>query len=50
MREGHKLTVFKNRLLRKIFGTKTDKVTGEWERLRNEELYDVHCFMVCTAL
>jgi hypothetical protein len=30
--------VFKNRVLRKIFGPKRDKVTGEWRRLYNEEL------------
>ena len=27
-------------LLRKIFGPKGDKVTEEWRRLHNEELYD----------
>jgi hypothetical protein len=27
-----------NRVLRRIFGTKMDKVTGEWRRLHNEEL------------
>jgi hypothetical protein len=30
--------VFKNRVLRKIFGPKKDEVTGEWGRLNNEEL------------
>jgi hypothetical protein len=48
-REEHKLTVFKNRVLRKIFGPKRDEVTGEWERLHNEELNDLHYFMICTA-
>jgi len=28
--------------LRKIFGHKRDKVTGEWERLHREELYDLY--------
>jgi hypothetical protein len=27
-----------NRVLRKIFGPKRDEVTGDWRRLRNEEL------------
>ena len=36
--------MFKNRVLRKIFGPKTDtdEVTGEWERLHNEELHGLH--------
>jgi hypothetical protein len=38
-KEGHRLRVFKNRVLRKIFGPKRDEVAGEWIRLHNEELY-----------
>jgi hypothetical protein len=30
--------VFENWVLRRIFGPKRDEVTGEWRRLRNEEL------------
>jgi hypothetical protein len=30
--------VFENRVLRRIFGPKRDKVTGEWRKLHNEEL------------
>jgi hypothetical protein len=33
--------VFKNRVRKWIFGPKRDEVTGEWRRLRNEELYAV---------
>jgi hypothetical protein len=36
------LRVFKSRELRRIFGPKSDEVTGEWRRLHNEELYAVH--------
>jgi hypothetical protein len=33
--------VFENRVQRRIFVLKRDKVTGEWRRLNNEELYDL---------
>jgi hypothetical protein len=33
--------VFDNRVLTRIFGPKRDKLTGEWRRLRNEELNDL---------
>jgi hypothetical protein len=39
--EEHRLRVFKNRVLRKIFGPKRDEVTREWRRLSNEDLYAV---------
>jgi len=32
--------VFENRVLRRIFGPKRDKVKGEWRKLHNEELND----------
>ena len=42
LREERKLRVFKNRVLRKIFGPRSDEVTGEWRRLHNEELNDLY--------
>jgi len=30
-------------VLRRIFGTRSDEVTGEWRRLHNEELNDLYC-------
>jgi hypothetical protein len=36
---GDRLRVFENRVLRKVFGPKRGEVTGEWRRLRKEELY-----------
>jgi hypothetical protein len=33
---GIRLRVFENRVLRKIFGPKRDKVTKEWRKLHNE--------------
>jgi hypothetical protein len=35
--------VFENKLLRRILGSKRDEVTGEWRKLRNEELNDLYC-------
>jgi hypothetical protein len=40
-REERRLRVFKNRVLRRIFGPKRDEITGEWRRLHKEELYDL---------
>jgi hypothetical protein len=42
LREEHRLRVFENRVLRRIFGPKLDEVTGEWRRLHNEELKYVY--------
>jgi len=42
LREERKLRVFENMVLRRIFGPKRDKVTGEWRRLHNEELNDLY--------
>jgi hypothetical protein len=33
--------VFKNRVLRRIFGPKRDEVMGEWRKLHNKELHDL---------
>jgi len=42
LREERRLRVFENRALRRIFGPKRDEVIGEWRKLHNEELSDVH--------
>src|SRR5215469_18330186 len=34
--------MFENRVLRRVFGPKRDEVTGEWRKLRNEELRDLY--------
>jgi hypothetical protein len=47
LREEHRLRVFENRVLRRIFGAKRDGVTGEWRRLHNEELYDLYLPEMC---
>jgi hypothetical protein len=33
LREEHRLRVFENRMLRRIFGPKRDEVTGGWRKL-----------------
>jgi hypothetical protein len=40
VREEHRLRVFENRVLRRIFGPKGDEVTGETRKLHNEELHN----------
>ena len=42
MREKCRLSVFENRVMRRIFGPMRDEVTGEWRRLHNKELYDLY--------
>jgi hypothetical protein len=42
LREERRLRVFENRMLKRIFGPKRDKVTGEWRKLHNEELNDLY--------
>jgi hypothetical protein len=42
LREERRLRVFENRVMRRVFGPKRDKVTGEWRKLHNEELNDLY--------
>jgi hypothetical protein len=42
LREEHRLRVFENRVLRGIFGLKTDEVTGEWRKLHSGELRNLY--------
>jgi hypothetical protein len=42
LREERKLKFFENRVLRKMFGPKTEEVTREWRRLHKEELNDLY--------
>ena len=42
-REEHRLRVFENWVLRRVFGPKRDEVTGKWRKLHNEELLTQHC-------
>jgi hypothetical protein len=42
LREEHRLRVFENRVLRRIFGPKRHEGTEEWRKLHNEELCDLY--------
>jgi hypothetical protein len=42
VREEHKLRVFENMVLRRIFGPKRDGLTGGWRKLHNEELHNLY--------
>jgi hypothetical protein len=39
LREELRLRVFESRVLNGMFGPKRDEVTGEWSKLRSEELH-----------
>ena len=43
LREESRVRVFENRVLWRIFGSRRDKVTGEWRKLHNEKLNDLYC-------
>jgi hypothetical protein len=42
LKEERGLSVFENRVLRRIFGLKRDEVTGEWRKLQSKELNDLY--------
>jgi hypothetical protein len=42
LREEHRLRVFENRVLRRIFGLKRDEVTRGWRKLHNKELHNLY--------
>jgi flagellar motor switch protein FliM len=41
LREERRLSVFENRVLRRVFGHKRGEVKREWRKLHNEELRDL---------
>jgi hypothetical protein len=40
--EVRRLRVLENRVLRRVFGSKRDELTGEWRKLHNEGLNDLY--------
>ena len=39
LRKEHRLRVFENKVLRKVFGAKRDEITRDWRKLHNAELH-----------
>jgi hypothetical protein len=50
LREEHRLRVFENRVLRRIFGPKRDEVIGGWRTLHNVELHNLYCSRSITRI
>jgi hypothetical protein len=42
LKEEHRLKVFENRVLRRIFAPKRDEMTGGWRKLHNEKLHNLY--------
>jgi hypothetical protein len=42
LRDEHRLRVFEDTGLRRIFGPKRDEVTGDWRKLHNEEHHNLY--------
>jgi hypothetical protein len=42
LKKEHRLRVFENRVLRRIFIPKREEVVGGWRRLHNEELHNLY--------
>jgi hypothetical protein len=42
LREEHRLRMFENRVLRGLFGPKSEEVMGGWRILHNEELHNLY--------
>jgi hypothetical protein len=45
LREEHRLRVFENRVLRRIFGSERSVVKWDWRKLHNAELNEVYCLL-----
>jgi hypothetical protein len=45
MKFERRLRVFENRVLRRLFGSKRAKLTGEWRKLLDEEFNDLYSLL-----
>jgi hypothetical protein len=50
LREKHRLRVFDNFVLRKIFGPKRDEVTGGWRKQHNEEIRKLYSSQIIITI
>jgi hypothetical protein len=46
LREGRRVRVFENRVLRRIVGPQRDGITGEWRKLHTEDLNDLYSHQI----
>jgi hypothetical protein len=44
--EEHRLRLFENRVLRRIFGPKREEVAGSWRRLHNKKLHNIYTHQI----
>jgi hypothetical protein len=42
LKEEHRLRVFENRVLKRIFRLKKNEIIGDWRKLHNEELHNLY--------
>jgi hypothetical protein len=42
IREEHRLKVFENGVLKRIFGPKRGEMVGDWRKLHDEELHNLN--------
>jgi hypothetical protein len=42
LRKEHRLRVFENSVLMRIFGSKRDEIVGGWRKLHNVELHNLY--------
>jgi hypothetical protein len=42
LREVHRLRIFENRVVKRIFGPKSDEMVKGWRKLHNEELHNLY--------
>jgi hypothetical protein len=50
LREEHRVWLFENRAMKRIFGPKRDEVTGGWRKLHKDELHNLYSFPRTTRM